>query len=102
MDLSQNRPYHRSNPRQMWALESLLRQLNCNLLQLAFSHRNPRNLANHRTMERGTGFEPATICLEGRDSTPELPPLILTPRKLEPGTGIEPVTSSLPRTRSTN
>jgi hypothetical protein len=27
-------------------------------------------------MERGTGFEPATICLEGRDSTPELPPLI--------------------------
>ena len=28
-----------------------------------------------QTMERGTGFEPATICLEGRDSTPELPPL---------------------------
>jgi hypothetical protein len=27
-------------------------------------------------LERGTGFEPATICLEGRDSTPELPPLI--------------------------
>ena len=70
-------------------------------------------------MERGTGLEPATICLEGRDSTTELPPL--TPNKtsrqlsansplhrfalagdLEPGTGIEPVTSSLPRTRSTN
>src|SRR5271170_8373910 len=34
----------------------------------------------HRTMERGTGFEPATICLEGRDSTPELPPLVPTPR----------------------
>src|SRR5579862_7870441 len=28
-------------------------------------------------LERGTGFEPATICLEGRDSTTELPPLIL-------------------------
>ena len=27
-------------------------------------------------MERGTGLEPATICLEGRDSTTELPPLI--------------------------
>jgi hypothetical protein len=25
-------------------------------------------------MERGTGFEPATIGLEGRDSTTELPP----------------------------
>jgi hypothetical protein len=25
-------------------------------------------------MERGTGFEPATIGLEGRDSTAELPP----------------------------
>jgi hypothetical protein len=54
------------------------------------------------TMERGTGFEPATICLEGRDSTPELPPLILAAYNVEPGTGIEPVTSSLPRTRSTN
>jgi hypothetical protein len=31
-------------------------------------------------MERGTGLEPATICLEGRDSTTELPPLM--PRKL--------------------
>ncbi len=30
-------------------------------------------------MERGTGLEPATICLEGRDSTTELPPL--TPNK---------------------
>ena len=29
-------------------------------------------------MERGTGLEPATICLEGRDSTTELPPLIPT------------------------
>src|SRR5580692_823196 len=28
------------------------------------------------TMERGTGLEPATICLEGRDSTTELPPLM--------------------------
>jgi hypothetical protein len=73
-------------------------------------------------MERGTGLEPATICLEGRDSTTELPPLMPCklfasatrscvpdspkPRcadcDLEPGTGIEPVTSSLPRTRSTN
>jgi hypothetical protein len=73
-------------------------------------------------MERGTGLEPATICLEGRDSTTELPPLMpcklfasVTPNPksdsaalgsaacdLEPGTGIEPVTSSLPRTRSTN
>jgi hypothetical protein len=72
-------------------------------------------------MERGTGLEPATICLEGRDSTTELPPLmpcklfasamlaviLIPPRRaadcdLEPGTGIEPVTSSLPRTRSTN
>ncbi len=72
-------------------------------------------------MERGTGLEPATICLEGRDSTTELPPLIpfttttsdlrsallilnFAPLcfDLEPGTGIEPVTSSLPRTRSTN
>ena len=58
-------------------------------------------------MERGTGLEPATICLEGRDSTTELPPLIptLIPAarySVEPGTGIEPVTSSLPRTRSTN
>jgi hypothetical protein len=58
-------------------------------------------------MERGTGLEPATICLEGRDSTTELPPLIptLNPAaryNVEPGTGIEPVTSSLPRTRSTN
>ena len=26
-------------------------------------------------MERGTGFEPAATCLEGRSSTPELPPL---------------------------
>ncbi len=26
-------------------------------------------------VERGTGLEPATICLEGRDSTTELPPL---------------------------
>lgn len=26
-------------------------------------------------VERGTGFEPATICLEGRDSSAELPPL---------------------------
>jgi hypothetical protein len=74
-------------------------------------------------MERGTGLEPATICLEGRDSTTELPPLIpfttaisdLRRRplfqqlrrhrsafnNLEPGTGIEPVASSLPRTRST-
>src|SRR5580693_370871 len=50
-------------------------------------------------MERGTGLEPATICLEGRDSTTELPPLIptLIPAarySVEPGTGIEPVTSS--------
>ena len=52
-------------------------------------------------MERGTGLEPATICLEGRDSTTELPPLISV-TEMEPGTGIEPVTSSLPRTRSTN
>jgi hypothetical protein len=65
-------------------------------------------------MERGTGLEPATICLEGRDSTTELPPLIpfaTTHQRsansaplsydLEPGTGIEPVASSLPRTRST-
>ena len=29
-----------------------------------------------RAMERGTGLEPATICLEGRDSTTELPPLM--------------------------
>src|SRR6202050_2071336 len=35
----------------------------------------PSITAEH-TLERGTGFEPATICLEGRDSTPELPPLI--------------------------
>jgi hypothetical protein len=63
-------------------------------------------------MERGTGFEPATIALEERDSTVELPPPCLpnkllagskySPQPLEPGTGIEPVTSSLPRTRSTN
>jgi hypothetical protein len=26
-------------------------------------------------LERGTGFEPATSCLEGRSSTAELPPL---------------------------
>src|ERR1700689_5904674 len=32
-------------------------------------------------LERGTGFEPATICLEGRDSTPELPPLITKPSR---------------------
>ena len=25
-------------------------------------------------LERGTGFEPATSCLEGRSSTAELPP----------------------------
>ena len=25
-------------------------------------------------VERGTGFEPAATCLEGRSSTPELPP----------------------------
>ena len=55
-----------------------------------------------RKMERGTGLEPATICLEGRDSTTELPPLIPAAPNMEPGTGIEPVTSSLPRTRSTN
>src|SRR4029077_15469320 len=53
-------------------------------------------------MERGTGLEPATICLEGRDSTTELPPLIPAAPNVEPGTGIEPVTSYLPRTRSTN
>ena len=71
--------------------------------------------AIRRKVERGTGLEPATICLEGRDSTTELPPLAPTnPQfllihffthfflQLEPGTGIEPVTSSLPRTRSTN
>ena len=28
-----------------------------------------------REMERGTGFEPAASCLEGKSSTPELPPL---------------------------
>ena len=27
------------------------------------------------TVERGTGLEPATACLEGRGSTTELPPL---------------------------
>src|SRR5712671_6451331 len=66
------------------------------------------------SMERGTGFEPATIALEERDSTVELPPPCCQtqtsaglqpspyPQPLEPGTGIEPVTSSLPRTRSTN
>src|SRR5258705_13371954 len=65
-------------------------------------------------LERGTGFEPATITLEEGDSTVELPPptcdiycKLSVPhdhliRILEPGTGIEPVTSSLPRTRSTN
>ena len=60
--------------------------------------------SNHLFLERGTGLEPATICLEGRDSTTELPPLMpANPDNfLEPGTGIEPVTSSLPRTRSTN
>ena len=28
-------------------------------------------------LERETGFEPATACLEGRDSTAELLPLVL-------------------------
>ncbi len=73
--------------------------------------RDPAKSISYRNLERGTGFEPATICLEGRDSTTELPPLIrfLIPASpperfgnMEPGTGIEPVTSSLPRTRSTN
>jgi hypothetical protein len=41
-----------------------------------------RYVAIGRAMERGTGLEPATICLEGRDSTTELPPLM--PCKLFP------------------
>src|SRR5260370_40536855 len=65
-----------------------------------------------KTLERGAGFEPATITLEERDSTVELPPPIFAiDRKLssdhhhlidilEPGTGLEPVTSSLPRTHT--
>ena len=67
-----------------------------------FSHDRkpfPFSAACPAYVERGTGFEPATIGLEGRDSTAELPPPV--PMGLEPGTGIEPVTSSLPRTRST-
>ena len=36
-------------------------------------------------LERGTGLEPATACLEGRSSTTELPPL--------EGTGALPVLS---------
>src|ERR1700686_5680865 len=68
-----------------------------------------------KRLERGTGFEPATITLEEGDATVELPPpwcchpcckLSVHRHRLidilEPGTGIEPVTSSLPRTRSTN
>jgi hypothetical protein len=38
--------------------------------------RDPANSFFYCNLERGTGFEPATICLEGRDSTTELPPLI--------------------------
>jgi hypothetical protein len=44
--------------------------------------KNLKTFAVGRAMERGTGLEPATICLEGRDSTTELPPLM--PCKLFP------------------
>jgi hypothetical protein len=40
-------------------------------------------------MERGTGFEPATIALEERDSTVELPPPGL-PNQISDGLQIEP------------
>ena len=36
--------------------------------------RPPRWLCTMERLERGTGFEPATSCLEGRSSTTELPP----------------------------
>ena len=62
-----------------------------------FLMRTPELATDLESLERGTGFEPATIGLEGRDSTTELPPRA-SHRTLEPGTGIEPLTSSLPRT----
>src|SRR5277367_3561006 len=43
-------------------------------------------------MERGTGLEPATICLEGRDSTTELPPLIPFTTKASDLRSLEPKT----------
>ena len=40
-----------------------------------------------RGLERETGFEPATACLEGRNSTTELLPLTLTRIRRRSGDG---------------
>jgi hypothetical protein len=47
--------------------------LTCGLLRSNFSLAIARK-PHAKGLERGTGFEPATIALEERDSTIELPP----------------------------
>src|SRR5712692_2050904 len=82
-----------------WSMCPIVPMFTCGLLRSNFSFAivcYPQCAHHTQSLERGTGFEPATIGLEGRDSTAELPPHAFRPN-LEPGTGIEPVTSSLPR-----